>query len=116
MGHLRNARLNRLRRVEEVSRVPGVRMMYEFVQQNRHLFRGPVYGPLAVELDLRRPEMAPIVERQCGFSMLLNYCVTCRLVGGARDRAASQRAALSTEKQGCASTVVVWVRHCQGGS
>jgi hypothetical protein len=78
VAHLRNVHLNRLRHVEEVSRAPGVRTLFEFVQQNRRLFRGPVYGPLAVEVDLRQPEMAPIVEKQCGLSMLLNYCVTCK--------------------------------------
>eukprot|EP00983_Pelagomonas_calceolata_P053457 1143298-Pelagomonas_calceolata.AAC.8 len=39
-----NVRLMRLKRLEATARRPGITHTFDFVQQNRGMFKGPVYG------------------------------------------------------------------------
>ncbi|KAF5831942.1 P-loop containing nucleoside triphosphate hydrolase protein [Dunaliella salina] len=76
LSKMSNVRLMRLKRLEATTRRPGITNTYDFVQQNRGMFKGPVLGPIGVEMDVKDPKWVAFVEKQCG-AHLLNYCVTC---------------------------------------
>lgn len=61
---LDNAKQQRLQALEQ--RFRGVGDMYSWLQANKHLFQGPVYGPVAAEISLRDASYAAHVEHQLG--------------------------------------------------
>jgi chromosome segregation ATPase len=59
LGDLRASRLNSLER-----RHQGISRAHAWIHQNRNRFRGPVYGPVAMEIDCPDPSHANMLEMQ----------------------------------------------------
>ena len=55
----------------------GIFEVLTFISQNRNMFRGPVQGPVGLEMNTR-PEYAPYVEAQVSFGHLFVFVVSCR--------------------------------------
>jgi hypothetical protein len=55
----------------------GVIDILTFISQNRAAFKGPVHGPVGLEVNTR-PEYAAYVEAQIGFNNLFVFVVSCR--------------------------------------
>lgn len=53
----------RLRMLE--GRNAGITQLAAWVEQNRHMFKGPVFGPLACEVAVADPVHATYLEQQC---------------------------------------------------
>ena len=53
----------RLRQLE--GRNHGISQLAAWVEQNRHMFKGPVFGPLACEVTVADPAHAAYLEQQC---------------------------------------------------
>lgn len=53
----------RLRQLE--GRNHGITQLAAWVEQNRHIFKGPVFGPLACEVTVADPAHAAYLEQQC---------------------------------------------------
>lgn len=53
----------RLRQLEQ--RNHGITALAAWVEANRHMFKGPVFGPLACEVTVADPAHAAYLEQQC---------------------------------------------------
>jgi hypothetical protein len=89
-----NPRQQRLRAVSASTggrRYIGLLEAFEWVNANRSNFRGPVYGPAFLEMEVKQPSAnnggppqagnlwAMYLEKQCG-SHLFNFVTSCRHV------------------------------------
>ena len=60
MGTVRGQRLQRLE-----LRNQGISRLAHWVDEHRHVFKGPVFGPLACEVTVPDPTHAAYLEQQC---------------------------------------------------
>jgi hypothetical protein len=68
--------------------------LYQWVNQNHQLFRGQVYGPLVLDINMRVQQHATVVEQQCQ-QAFGHFVVTHKWVARARPPAAAAAAAVS---------------------
>ena len=67
----------RLRVLEH--RNAGITQLAVWVEQNRHLFKGPVFGPLACEVTVADPAHAAYLEQQCQCARAPGCTAACSL-------------------------------------
>lgn len=48
-----------------IQKNPGLREAMEWVESNRHRFKGEVFGPLGLEVTVHQPEHAQYLEQHC---------------------------------------------------
>lgn len=75
LSRLSDPREQRMRAMEHKRR--GIIDILSFVNNNKASFRGPVHGPVGLEINTR-PEYAAYVEAQIGFNNLFVFVVSCR--------------------------------------
>ena len=63
LSRMDTVRGQRLRALEQ--RNPGITQLALWLEQNRHMFRGPVLGPLACEVTVADPLHAAYLEQHC---------------------------------------------------
>jgi len=73
MNHMNNVKTQRLQRFG--FKANAVTEMYNHVQANRGRYRGHVYGPLALEIDVQNPHYAAMLEQQIPNNWLSYFIV-----------------------------------------
>ena len=72
LAKMATVRGQRLRQLE--GRNHGITQLAAWVEQNRHMFKGPVFGPLACEVTVADPAHAAYLEQQCQCARALPHC------------------------------------------
>lgn len=82
LSHIDNVKTQRLETLTKILKCgDGIRKAYEWVQQTKQAgrFRGPVYGPILLEVECHNQLHTSYLENQIGSkdTITLAFCCTC---------------------------------------
>ncbi|KAL7538150.1 hypothetical protein ACHAXR_008319 [Thalassiosira sp. AJA248-18] len=68
----------KLRLERYLGKFPAVKQAYEFIETNRKMFRKPIWGPIAAEVQPQNPQTASYLENHVSQATWKSFVVECK--------------------------------------